>query len=105
MIMLKSFLDSGDIVAQLWRRSAAARGGQLSSGEPTDNPGEGNETVRRGGRSRSKAAKLSNFQFLDQNRGPRVRFSPRAVRTFPGSDPSRERPDTRRGANNVAAPG
>lgn len=59
IMMLKSFLDSGDILAQLSRRSAAAQGSQLSSGRTTDNPGETNETVRGGGRSGSEAAELS----------------------------------------------
>ena len=67
IMMLKSFLDSGDIVAQLCRRSAAGQGSQLSSGRAHCQSWGTEETERGGRQSRSEVSRL-------QTPSPRIRL-------------------------------
>ena len=65
IMMLKSFLDSGDILVQFCQRSAAVQGSQLSGGRIRRNPGRRNETVRGGGRSTEQGGQAANLQVLE----------------------------------------
>lgn len=93
--MLKSFLDSGDILAPLCRRSAAAQDSQRSSGRAPDNPGE----TRRRKKEADPAARQPSCQLpvLGSQFQAWGEVSPAGpVRTFLGYDPNREEPNTGR---------